>query len=99
MEEVEFNAKINLYARQIGAGANSRIDEISCHELERLMELRKKMGLPGKHPGCKSCPNKGTDKCKCKDNAGKCSCGHDHGNTDNDLVAEITRKVLAALGK
>ena len=98
MEEVEFNAKINLYARQIGAGANSRIDEISCHELERLMELRKKMGLPGKHPGCKSCPNKGTDKCKCKDNAGKCSCGS-HDNSGDALVAEITRKVLAALGK
>ena len=63
------------------------------------MELRKKMGLPGKHPGCKSCPNKGTDKCKCKDNAGKCSCGHDHGNSEDALVAEITRKVLAALGK
>jgi L-fuculose-phosphate aldolase len=63
------------------------------------MELRKKMGLPGKHPGCKSCPNKGTANCKCKDNAGKCDCGHDHGAADNDLVAEITRKVLAALGK
>ena len=99
MEEVEFNAKINLYARQIGAGANSRIDEISCHELERLMELRKKMGLPGKHPGCKSCPNKGTANCKCKDNAGKCDCGHNHGNSEDALVAEITRKVLAALGK
>ena len=99
MEEVEFNAKINLYARQIGAGANSRIDEISCHELERLMELRKKMGLPGKHPGCKSCPNKGTSNCKCKDNGGKCDCGNHGAAADNDLVAEITRKVLAALGK
>ena len=101
MEEVEFNAKINLYARQIGAGANSRIDEISCHELERLMELRKKMGLPGKHPGCKSCPNKGTSNCKCAD--GKCNCHDGHATAapaaGNDLVAEITRKVLAALGK
>ena len=99
MEEVEFNAKINLFARQIGAGANSRIDEISCYELERLMELRKKMGLPGKHPGCKSCPNQGTSNCKCKDNAGKCSCGNHDNNSGDALVAEITRKVLAALGK
>ena len=98
MEEVEFNAKINLYARQIGAGANSRIDEISCHELERLMELRKKMGLPGKHPGCKACPNKGTSNCKCKDNGGSCSCGS-HANEGDALVADITRKVLAALGR
>jgi hypothetical protein len=56
------------------------------------------MGLPGKHPGCKSCPNKGTANCKCKDNAGKCDCGS-HGNSDDALVAEITRKVLSALGK
>ena len=94
MEEVEFNAKINLYARQIGAGANSRIDEISCEELERLMELRKKMGLPGKHPGCQKCKNLGTANCRCKDNAkGAANCA------DAALVAEITKKVLASLGK
>ena len=64
------------------------------------MELRKKMGLPGKHPGCKSCPNKGTANCKCKDNGGKCTCGDNAAApAGNDLVAEITKKVLAALGK
>ena len=99
MEEVEFNAKINLYARQIGAGANSRIDEISCYELERLMELRKKMGRPGKHPGCKTCPNNGTPNCKCKTEGGSCSCGSHSAPAGDDLVADITRKVLAALGK
>ena len=102
MEEVEFNAKINLYARQIGAGLNSRIDEIPCAELEKLMELRKKMGLPGKHPGCKTCPNLGTPNCRCKDNAPAghtCTCGNHAAPADNDLVAEITKKVLAALGK
>ncbi len=98
MEEVEFNAKINLYARQIGVGAEARIDEIPCDQLEKLMELRKKMGLPGKHPGCKKCPNLGTPNCKCKDNGGVCTCG-DHAHGDADLVAEITRRVLAALGK
>jgi L-fuculose-phosphate aldolase len=102
MEEVEFNAKINLYARQIGAGINSRIDEIPCAELEKLMELRKKMGLPGKHPGCKTCPNLGTSNCRCKDNAPAghtCNCGTHSASADNDLVAEITKKVLAALGR
>ena len=98
MEEVEFNAKINLYARQLG-----KVDEIPCAELEKLMDLRKKFNLPGKHPGCKKCPNLGTDKCRCKDNVAgehKCSCGnHDHGNADDALVAEITRRVMAALGK
>ena len=100
MEEVEFNAKINLYARQIGVGAEARIDEIPCDQLEKLMELRKKMGLPGKHPGCKKCPNLGTPNCKCKDNGGVCTCGGDHGKSaDADLVAEITRRVMAALGR
>lgn len=96
MEEVEFNAKINLYARQLGS-----VDEIPCEELEKLMELRKKFNLPGKHPGCKKCPNLGTDKCRCKSNAPapaahSCNCGN---SSDGDLVAEITKKVLAALGK
>ena len=99
MEEVEFNAKINLYARQIGVGAEARIDEIPCDQLEKLMELRKKMGLPGKHPGCKKCPNLGTPNCKCKDNGGTCSCGNHGVDADAALVAEITRRVMAALGK
>ena len=101
MEEVEFNAKINLYARQIGVGKDAHIEEISCYELERLMELRKKFNLPGKHPGCKSCPNNGTANCKCKDNGGSCSCGnHAAPAAEGDaLVAEITKKVLAALGR
>ena len=101
MEEVEFNAKINLYARQIGVGKNAHIEEISCYELERLMELRKKFNLPGKHPGCKTCPNNGTPNCKCKDNGGKCTCGdHAAPAAESDaLVSEITKKVLAALGR
>ena len=97
MEEVEFNAKINLYARQLGT-----VDEIPCAELEKLMDLRKKFNLPGKHPGCKKCPNLGTDKCHCKDNLPKaeahtCTCNTP--SPDDALVAEITKKVMAALGR
>ena len=99
MEEVEFNAKINFYARQLGG-----LDEIPCEELEKLMELRKKFNMPGKHPGCKRCPNLGTDKCRCKDNLHKCdgSCNPNNNapaNSNDALVAEITKKVLASLGK
>lgn len=105
MEEVEFNAKINLYARQLGVGAEAHIEEIPCEQLEKLMELRKKMGLPGKHPGCAKCPNRGTPNCRClpKNNEAAhsgCSCGKEAPvSGDNDMIAEITRKVLAALGK
>ena len=100
MEEVEFNAKINLYARQLGAGAQSNIDEIPCEQLEKLMELRKKMGLPGKHPGCQKCPNRGTPNCRCKDNVPHtCTGDCKTGSSDDAMIAEITRKVLAALNK
>ena len=68
------------------------------------MELRKKFNMPGKHPGCKRCPNLGTDKCRCKDNLHKCdgSCNPNNNapaNSNDALVAEITKKVLASLGK
>ena len=69
---------------------------------EKLMDLRKKMQMPGRHPGCKKCKNLGTENCRCKHNAEKkddhvCTCGSK--GADSDLVAEITRRVLAALGK
>ena len=92
MEEVEFNAKICKYARELGG-----VNEIPCEELEKLMEIRKKINAPGKHPGCKNCKNLGTENCRCKHNADKSSCTCSSG--EGDLVAEITRKVLAALGK
>ena len=46
MEEVEFNAKICKYAMELGA-----VHEIPNDQLVKLMELRKKMNLPGRHPG------------------------------------------------
>lgn len=94
MEEVEFFAKISFMARQLGGE-----DEIPCDELIKLMELRKKFQIPGRHPGCKKCPNLGTENCKCKQNAdGGASCAAKD-NSQEDLVAAITRKVLAELKK
>ena len=46
MEEVEFNAIICKHAMELGA-----VHEIPNNELKKLMELRKKMNLPGRHPG------------------------------------------------
>ena len=95
MEEVEFNAIICKNARELG-----NVEEIPCEQLEKLMELRKKMQIPGKHPGCKTCKNLGTEQCRCKHNAGGCTCKTEAPASANaDLVAEITKKVLAALGK
>lgn len=48
MEEVEFNAKIYFYARMLG-----NVQELPEHQLEKLMDLRKKFNLPGKQPPLK----------------------------------------------
>ena len=63
METLEFYAKISLLARQLGGEK-----ELSCEELEKLMELRKKFNVPGRHPGCSKCHNLGTENCRCKQN-------------------------------
>ena len=77
MEEVEFNAIICKHAMDLGA-----VHEISNEQLKKLMDLRKKMNLPGRHPGIDY-----------GDQPAACDCSKE------ELVAEITRKVLAALGK
>ena len=46
MDEVEFNAVICKHAMDLGA-----VHEISNDQLKKLMDLRKKMNLPGRHPG------------------------------------------------
>ena len=46
MEEVEFNAIICKHAMELGA-----VHEIPGPQLVKLMELRKKMNIPGRHPG------------------------------------------------
>ncbi|HEX2986547.1 MAG TPA: class II aldolase/adducin family protein [Caproiciproducens sp.] len=96
MESLEFFAKVSYYANQLGGG-----QEFTCEQLEKLMDVRKKMGLPGRHPGCSKCPNRGTSNCHClteKDKAAA-ACKASAPAASNDLVAEITRRVLAEMGK
>ena len=93
MDEVEYFAKISYMARQLGGE-----QELSCDDLAKLMELRVKMQIPGRHPGCKKCPNLGTEKCKCKQNLPAAGASAPK-TVDADLVAEITRRVMAELNK
>lgn len=58
METLEFFAKISLVARQLGGEK-----ELNCNQVEKLMEIRKKFNVPGKHPGCKGCSK---EECTCK---------------------------------
>ncbi|MBO5411758.1 MAG: class II aldolase/adducin family protein [Clostridia bacterium] len=78
MEEVEFNAVICKAAMELGA-----VHEIPNDQLKKLMDLRKKMNLPGRHPGI-DYGDEPTTSCNC---------------SKDELVEAITRKVLAALGK
>ncbi len=97
MDEVEYYAKICLTASQIGD-----IQELDCEDLEKLMELRKKMQIPGRHPGCKKCPNLGTENCRCKQNslcADGCQIPAEPSPAGGDLVSQITKLVLAELEK
>ena len=79
MEEVEFNAVICKHAMDLGA-----VHEISNDQLKKLMDLRKKMNLPGRHPGIDYGDQPATTSCNC---------------SKEELVELITRKVLEALNK
>ncbi len=89
MESLEFFAKVSLIAKQLGGEK-----EMTCEELQKLMELRKKMNLPGKHPGCTRCEKQGTPACVCY-TGGTC----DGGAASADTIAEITKRVIAELNK
>ncbi|MFA5562430.1 MAG: class II aldolase/adducin family protein [Eubacteriales bacterium] len=92
MESLEFYAKVTMTAMQLGGA-----QELSCSELHKLMELRMKFNIPGKHPGCKKCANYGTDQCTCS--GGAAAAAPRAAGTEEDVVAEITRRVMAQLGK
>ena len=79
MEEVEFNAIICKNAMELGA-----VHEIPGPQLKKLMELRKKMNLPGRHPGIDYSDTQDVSSVNCE---------------KDQLVDAITKKVLDALNK
>lgn len=92
MESVEFYAELLYKSKMLGGPR-----EFDQEQIEKLYEIRRKLGLPGKHPA-DLCPNSKTGKTSCH----SCeSCGSDTraGMTQEALVAEITRKVMEQLGK
>ena len=90
MESLEFYAELLYKARQLGGPK-----EFDKEQIEQLYEIRRKMGLPGRHPA-NLCQNKGKENChNCGGNCG----GHAHKDDNQELVAAITRKVMEQLGK
>ena len=74
--------------------------QLTNAQVQRLYEIRRQFGLKGKHPA-DICPNAKAGKPSCH------TCGINTGSfgggscsaDDSDLIAEITKKVLASLGK
>lgn len=70
--------------------------ELSNAQVQRLYEIRRKFGLKGKHPA-DLCPNLAAGKPKCPNCEGACS--DEPVAKEDDVIAEITKRVLAQLGK
>ena len=95
MESVEFYARLLWQSMQIGGP-----QELSKDQVEKLYEIRRQFGLPGKHPA-NLCPNAQAGKPSCHTCGAACpsaAASSTIGNADADLVASITKKVMDQLG-
>ena len=97
MESVEFYAELLFKSRQLGGPK-----EFTPAQVEKLYEIRRQMGLKGKHPA-NLCPNAKAGLPSCH-SCGNKSCSGDCSSSSasseqNDIVAEITKKVMAQLNK
>lgn len=99
MESVEFYAQLLYQSRMLGGPK-----EFDNNTVQKLYEIRRKMGLPGKHPA-DLCQNK--DGVNCHNCSGDCmSAPNGTGGVSStpsepspEVIAEITRKVMEQLGK
>jgi len=87
MESVEFYAELLYKAKMLGGPK-----EINPTQVKRLYDLRKQMGIPGRHPA-DLCQNKSGVNCHgCSSSIGQSA------DTNEDLVKEITKKVMQSMG-
>lgn len=93
MESLEFYAELLFKAKMLGGPK-----ELSQAQVERLYEIRRQMGLQGKHPA-DLCPNAKAGKKSCH-SCGACGAAAGAAaDADADLIASITKKVIEQLGK
>lgn len=69
---------------------------LSEEQVQGLYEIRRKFGMKGRHPA-DLCPNAKEGKPSCHSCGSNCSGGNVA--NDADVIAEITKRVIAALGK
>ena len=87
MESVEFYAQLLYQSKMLGGPK-----EFDKEQVQRLYQIRRQMGLPGKHPA-NLCQNK--DGMNCHNCGGECASSCQ--TADADLVAKITKQVMESL--
>ncbi len=93
MESLEFYAELLYKSRALGGPK-----EFDKKTIEKLYEIRRQMGLPGKHPA-DLCANKGGTNChNCGGGCATGSVSAEPKEMSPEVVAEITKQVLAQLG-
>jgi len=98
MESLEFYARLLYQSRMIGGP-----QELTPDQVEKLYDIRRQIGLPGKHPA-NVCPNARNNKPSCHSGSGGCcssggSVSESSEATKADLIAMVTRKVMEQLSK
>ncbi len=69
---------------------------LNQEQVEKLYDLRRKMGLSGKHPA-DLCAKLNGPCNGCHAHGGSCSCGSNDAPASDELVAEVTKRILAEL--
>ena len=91
MESVEFYAQLLYQSKMLGGPK-----EFTPQQVEDLYEIRRQFGMQGRHPA-NLCPNTKEGKPSCHNCGGSCG-GHAATPEQSELVADITKKVMAQLG-
>ena len=89
MESVEFYAQLLYHSKMLGGPK-----ELSPSQVSRLYELRKQFGIPGRHPA-ELCLNKKGPNCH---NCSTTIESNAPAASSEDIVKEITQRVIKALG-
>lgn len=104
MESVEFYAELLYKSKMLGGPK-----EFDKENIKKLYEIRRKFGMPGKHPA-NVCLNKGKENChNCGGNCGSADyanmpgyqynfgCDCESGSIDENTIADIVRKVISEM--
>ncbi len=87
MESIEHFAKVSLAARQLGGER-----ELPCPEVEKLLQIREKLGVSGRHPGCVDCG-------ACSISVGEAPAATGIPEDElQEIITRVTQRVLTSLG-